>query len=130
MALSVCSRSVVAPGAKAAASSSADGIDFIEEDDARRSVFRLLEEVTDARSAHADKHLDKVAAGDREERDIRFARNGFGEQGFTTARRPNQQHPARDAAAQALELFGVAEEFDNLRDFFFGFIDARDIAEV
>jgi hypothetical protein len=38
----------------------ADGVDLVREDDARRGLFRLLEEVAYARRADADEHLDEV----------------------------------------------------------------------
>ena len=37
-----------------------DGVDFVEEDDAGRILFGLLEEVADPAGADADEHLDKV----------------------------------------------------------------------
>ena len=37
----------------------ADGVDFVDEDDARRFLFGLLEEVADLGSPHADEHFDE-----------------------------------------------------------------------
>ena len=41
-----------------------DGIDLIDEDDARCVLFCLLEEVTDLRCTHTYEHLDKFRARD------------------------------------------------------------------
>ena len=51
------------------------------------------------------------------------------EQGFAAARFADQEHAAGDATAEALELFGVLEEFDDFTDFLLGFFDAGDIIE-
>jgi hypothetical protein len=48
----------------------ADRVDFVDEDDARRVLLALLEEVTDARRADADEHLDEIRSADREERHV------------------------------------------------------------
>ena len=77
----------------------ADRVDFVDEDDARRVLLALLEHVAHAARADADKHLDKVRAGDREERHVRLAGNRAGEQGFARARRPDEQHSFGNFAA-------------------------------
>jgi hypothetical protein len=107
----------------------ADRIDFVDEDDARRMFLRLLEHVAHARGADADEHLDEIGTGNGEERDFRFAGDRFGEQRFTGAGRTDHQHAARNAAAEFLELGRIAQEFDQLLHFVFRFIDARDIGE-
>src|SRR4029453_13291024 len=58
---------LVMAAAEAGASVSADSVDLVHEDDARRGLLCLLEEVADAARADADEHLDEVGAGDREE---------------------------------------------------------------
>ena len=55
-----------------------DGIDLIDEDDARRLFLRLLEEITYLRRTHADEHLDELGAGDGEERNVRLTGHGLG----------------------------------------------------
>ena len=86
----------------------ADRIDFIDEDNARGMLFRVVEHVAHARRADADEHFDEVGTGDREERDFCFAGNGTRQQGFTGTRRAHQQHAARDTAAQLLEFGRIA----------------------
>src|SRR2546430_2397621 len=87
-----------------ARSAPADGIDFIDEDDAGRILLGLLEHVAHARRADADEHLDEIGTRNREERHVGFAGDGAGEQGLAGARRADQQHAFRDAAAQPLEF--------------------------
>ncbi len=64
-----------------------------------------------------------------EERHIGFAGDGARQQSLTGAGRANQQRAFWDFAAEALELAGVLQEFDDLAEFFLGFIDARDVLE-
>src|ERR1700733_10603671 len=104
-------------------------IDFIDEDDARGILLALLEQIAYPARAHADEHLDEIGTGDREERNIRFARDRPCEERFARARRSDQQHALRYASAQLLELRRLAQKFDDLLQFFLGFFNARHILE-
>ena len=53
-------------------------------------------------------------AADREERHAGLAGHGPGQQRLAGARRAHQQDALGHAAAQALELFGVLQELDDL----------------
>ena len=107
----------------------ADGVDLIDEDDAGRVLLRLLEHVADAARAHADEHLDEVGARDGEERHIGFAGDGAGQQRLAGAGRTDQQHAARDAAAEPLELLRIAQELDDLLQVVLRLVDAGDVLE-
>ena len=50
----------VVAAAKASAAMATDGVDLVDEDDARRVLLALLEQIADARGADADEHLDEV----------------------------------------------------------------------
>src|SRR6266496_365799 len=121
---------LVVTAAEAGAAVAADGIDLVHEDDARGGLLGLLEEVADARGADADEHLDKVRAGDREERYARLAGNGTSEQGLTGAGRSVEQHALRDPRAERLELLRVLEELFDLVQFLDGLVHAGDILEA
>ena len=69
-----------------------------------RLGFGLLEHVADARRPDADEHFDEVRAAEAEERHARLAGDGLGQQRLAGARRADQQHALRDAAAQAVIL--------------------------
>ena len=71
-------------------------VDFIDKDDARHVFLCLIEQISYAACAHADKHFDKVTTADREERHACLACNGFGKQRFTCSRRTYKQHAVRD----------------------------------
>src|SRR5258705_190157 len=81
----------------------ADGVDLVDEDDARGILLPLLEEVADARGADADEHLDEVGSRDREEGNVGLAGDRPGQERLAGARRPHQQHALRDLSAQLLE---------------------------
>ena len=115
--------------AHAVAAMASDGVDFIDENEARRVFAALFEHVADARCADTDEHFDEVRAGDREERDIRLTGDGAGEQGFAGAGRADHQDALRNRAAEFLELAGVAEEIDDFKQLFLGFLDAGDVFE-
>ena len=115
---------LVVAAAEAGAAVTADCVDFVDEDDAGRILLRLLEHVAHAAGADADEHLDEVRAGDGEERHIRLAGDGAGEQRLAGAGRADQQQAARDAPAEPLEFAGIAQEFDDLLQVELGLVDA------
>ena len=89
----------------------------------------LFEHVAHAAGADADEHLDEIRAGDGEERHIRLAGDGSGQQRLTGTRRADQQTALGDLAAEALELLWVLEELDDFLELGLGLVDARDIVE-
>ncbi len=105
---------LVVAAAEAGAAMAADRVDLVDEDDAGRVLLALLEHVAHAAGADADEHLDEIRAGDREERHVRLAGDGAGEQGLAGAGRADQQHALRDLAAEALEFLRVLQELDDL----------------
>jgi len=58
-----------------------------------------------------------------------FTRHGAGDQRLAGARRADQQHAARNAAAKPLEFRRIAQEFDDLLEVLLGLIDAGDVLE-
>ena len=120
---------LVVSAAEPGAAVTADGVDFVDEDDARGALLPLFEQVAHAAGAHADEHLDEVRAGNGEERHARLAGDGAGEKRLARARRAEQEHAARDLAAELLELGGLLEELDDLHQFHLGLIGAGDIEE-
>jgi hypothetical protein len=107
----------------------ADGVDLVDEDDAGGVLLRLVEHVANPRGADADEHLDEIRAGDGEERHVRLPGDSAGGQGLAGAGRADEEHAAGDAAAEALELLGIAEELDDLLEILLGLVDAGDVLE-
>ena len=120
---------LVVAAAEAGAAMAADSVDFVDEDDAGRVLLGLVEHVAHAAGADADEHFDEVRTGNGEERHVGFTRDRAGKQRLAGAGRADEQHAARDLAAQPLELLRVAQELDDLLEVFLGFVDAGDVVE-
>ena len=120
---------LVVAAAEAGAAMAADGVDFVDEDDAGGVLLGLLEHVAYAAGADADEHLDEVRTGDGEERHARLAGDGASQQGLTRAGRADQQRALGDLAAQLLELARVLQEIDDLLQLVLGLVDAGDVLE-
>src|ERR1700730_4398052 len=80
-----------------------DGVDFIDEDDAGRTLLGLRKHVADAAGTDSDEHFHEIRSGNREERHIGFARNSPGEQSFAGPRWADQQNPQRGPLAKPVE---------------------------
>src|ERR1700756_5121784 len=104
-------------------------VDLVDEDDTGRILFALLEHVAHPAGADTNEHLDKVGAGNREERYVRLAGYRAGEQGLARARRPHEQHALGDLAAEPLKFLWVLEVFDDLFEFLLGLVDPGDVLE-
>ena len=101
---------LVVAAAQAGAALAADGVDLVDEDDARAVLLGLLEQVAHAGRADADEHLDEVGAGDREERHAGLARDGAGQQRLAGSGRPVEQHALGDLGAQRLVPLGFCRK--------------------
>ena len=119
----------VVPADHARAAGLAQGVEFVDEDDAGGLGHGLLEHVAHPCRADAHEHFHEVGAREAEERHTRLAGNGLAQQCLARARRPDQQHPLGNAAAEHLVLFGLLEEVDDFAEFFHGFVDAGDFVE-
>src|SRR4029077_6334580 len=86
---------VAAP--KAGAAMAANGVYFIDEDDARRVLLGLLEHVTDAARADADEHFHEIRSGNRKEGHVGFPRDGARKQRLAGPWRADKQKAARDS---------------------------------
>ena len=79
--------------------------------------------------ADADEHLDEVGARDGEERHVGLAGDGARDQRLAGAGRADEQHAARNAPAEPLELLRIAQELDDLLEVLLGLVDAGDVLE-
>ena len=83
-----------------------DGVDLVDEDDRRCLLARRLEQIAHAGRADADEHLHEVGAGHGDERHAGFARDRAGDERLACSRRPDEEHPLRDARPICLNLCG------------------------
>src|SRR2546426_11570513 len=95
---------------RVAAAGTADGIELVDEDDARPVAPRVLEQLPDSRGADAGVHLDEVGSAREEKRYLRFARDRPRQQRLAGARRPDEQHAFGDAPADRGEPSRLAQE--------------------
>ena len=86
---------LVVPAAQSGATVTADGVDFVDEDDARRVRLALLEQVAHPRRANAHEHLDEIRAGHREERAASLAGNRARKERLARARWADEQRTLR-----------------------------------
>ena len=112
------------PGPRAA-----DRVDLVDEDDRRRHLPRLREQLAHAAGADADDHLDELGRAGAEEGDLGLARRGARQQRLARARGPGKQHALGRARAEAAVLRGVLQEVHDLVDLRLHFVDAGDVRE-
>ena len=107
----------------------AERVQFVDENDRRRPLARLDEEIAHARRADANEHFDEFGAVDGEEGHARFAGDGARQQRLAGAGRPDQEDALGDARAEAAIFLRVLEEADDFRQFLLGLVDPGDVVE-
>ena len=113
--------------AESSATLSAHSIDFIDEDDAGGVFFGGGEQITNARSPHADEHLNELTAVHRIERHPCFTGHCARQQGFTCTWRAVQQDPFGHTTTELLEFFRRAQELNDFLEVCFDTLEACDI---
>mmetsp|Transcript_105965 Transcript_105965/g.276713 ORF Transcript_105965/g.276713 Transcript_105965/m.276713 type:complete len:225 (+) Transcript_105965:1169-1843(+) len=81
---------LVVPAAHAGAALPADGVDLVDEHDARGVLLRLLEDVANPRGTHAHEELDELCGRRLDERDPGLACQCFGHERLARARRTSE----------------------------------------
>ena len=107
----------------------ADRVELVDEDDRRRGLLGLGEQIAHTRRTDTDDRLDELRRRHREERHVRLAGDGAGEQRLAGAGRPREQHPVRNTRAEPAVLLGVAQEVDDLAELLLRLVDAGDVGE-
>ena len=97
---------LVVAAAETGAAVATDGVDLVDEDDGRRRLLGLLEQVAHPARADADEHLDEVRARDREERHAGLAGHGPGQQVLPVPGGPNSSTPLGILAPMAWNRAG------------------------
>jgi hypothetical protein len=88
----------------------AQRVQFVDEHDARRLGFSLLEEIADARGADTHEHLDELRAAEAEKRHVRLSGHRAREQRLAGARRADSRAPSESARRGS----GRFQELDDL----------------
>ena len=98
---------VAADGVAAAAL--AQGVEFVDEDDARGLGFRPARNRSRTRPAPTPTNIStKSRPAQAEERHLGLAGHGLGQQRLAGARRADEQHALGNAAAQRLVFFAAS----------------------
>ncbi len=113
----------------AAAAGFAQGVEFVDEDDAGGPALGLAEQIADPAGADADEHLDEVGAAHAEERHVGLAGDRLGQQRLAGAGRADEQDALGNAAAEGLVFLRRLEEIDDLAQFVDGLVDAGHVLE-
>src|SRR5580704_9665314 len=106
---------------------SADGVQFVNENDARCMAFSLLKQIAYPRRTHANKHFHKIAPADQKERHLGLPRDGPSKQRFTCTWRSDKKHTLWNAGTHSLILFRILEKVHDFLQFEFGFVAPRHI---
>ncbi len=120
---------LVVPAAHAGPTLAADRVDFVDEDDRPSGLAGRFEQIAHPAGADADEHLHEVRTGDRHERHPGLAGDRPGNQGFTGARRADQQHALGHAGTDRCEAVRLLEEVDDLPDLHLDAVVSGDIGE-
>src|ERR1700687_740710 len=107
----------------------ADGVDLVHEDDARRNLLRLFEEVANPSGANADEHLHELGGADGEERNLRLARDRARHQCLAGAGRPRKKDAVRDSSADLGVARRLPKVIDDLLEVFLGLLIRGDVGE-
>ena len=105
------------------------GINFVDENQARRALAALFKHVANPARAHSDKHLHKIRSGDTEKRHIGLTGDRLGQQGLARAGRADHQNSLGNLPAHFGEFLGIFEELHDLGDFFLGLIATGDLGK-
>src|ERR1041384_3233974 len=108
----------------------ANRIQLVDENNAWRLAFGLLEQIANTRRSDSNKHLHEIASAERKEWNTRFSSDGFRQQRFSCPRWTNEKHSFRNLGSQRLVALGVLQKIDHLLQFVFGFIAAGHIGKA
>ena len=105
-----------------------DRVQFIEEDDARRDLLRLLEDHADRLLALPDPLRHDLGSLDGNEVRLRFRRDRLRQERLAGARRAIEEDAARRADPHAFERIRVLEgHLDGFAEFHLHFLEATDV---
>ena len=107
----------------------ADGIEFVDENDAGGFLFGLFKQIAHPGGTRTHKQFHKFRTADDEEGHARLAGHRLREQRFAGAGRAHQQHPFGNAGADGGIALGRLEEVHDLGELGLGLIHASHVGE-
>ena len=118
---------LIVPTAQPGTPMSPDGVDLIDEDDARCVRFPLLEQVPYPAGSDPDEHLYEIRSGHGEERSIGLAGHCPRQKRLPGSRWPDEQCSFWKSSAEPAEFGRILEEFDDLLEIFLRLIGPCDV---
>src|SRR3989344_1623322 len=118
---------LIVPAAKTSTAMAPDRINLIDKNNRGSGFLCRAKQIPHARSADADKHLDKFRRRNMEKRHARLPRNCAGKKSLSGARRAHKENTARNPRANLKKFLRVLEKFNNLFKLFFCFVHPRNI---
>ena len=106
---------------KTCATLATNRINFVDEDNTWRILFRLCKKITYTRCTNTYEHFYEIRTGNRKEWNSRFSGNCLRKQCLTGSRRTYQQHAFRDSCSHLDIFLRRFQEINNLLQFLFLF---------
>ena len=117
-----CLLALIVTAAHTGTTPSCDSIDLIDKHDTRRIFLGFLKQITDTRSADANKHLHKIRTGNTKERHACLTGNRLCQKCLTGSRRSHEKNTLWNTRAKpGILLRGTQEIHDLLKLFLFLF---------
>ena len=107
----------------------ADGVQFVDEDDAGRLLLGRGKEISYSGGAHPHEHFHEIGARQAHKGHPGLSGHGPGQQGLAGARGTHQQDALGEVTPQNLKFGRVLQELDDFLQFLFGFFHAGHILE-
>ena len=119
----------VVAAADSHAAAAAHGVDLVDEDYGRRIFLGLVEQVANARGAHAHEHFDELGGRDRIEGHPGLARHRPGQEGLARSGRPVKEDSSGDLRPERVKAFGRGEKLGDLPQLGDGLVLPGDVVE-
>ena len=100
--------------AQTGAALTADGVNFVNKNNTRAVLLRLIEKIADAARPDPNEHLDKFRTRYREERNARLPGDRLRQQRFTGPRRTDKKDALRNPRAKRNKFLRFFQEIDDL----------------
>src|SRR5207302_7497606 len=98
---------LVMTAAQSSSTVTTNGVDFVDEDDARSMGFALLEQIAHSARADSDEHLDKIGSRHREKWSPGFTSDRARQQSLAGAGWSDEQRTLGQASAKLGELLRI-----------------------
>ena len=106
-----------------------DRVELVDEDDRRRGLLGLGEQIAHPRCSDPDDRLDELRGRDREERRVCFSSDGARQQRLARPGGAREQHAVGHASSESAVARGVAQEIHDLGQLRLGLVDPGHVGE-